>query len=118
MMTLHYDVILKSKKSPNVNISEYEYFQISRRIFEKVCPEAEVPNLLLKSLLRMFRLAVNESWNRYPYQQMGDADEDARIKLGLSKCLASANQPIEFVYNQSTCPKEVKSVIVLVDIFY
>jgi hypothetical protein len=58
MMRLHLDATLKSKRSPDVNIAEYEYFQSARQIFEKVCPEAEAPPLLLRSLLRMFRLAV------------------------------------------------------------
>jgi hypothetical protein len=107
MMRLHLDATLKSKRSPDVNITEYSYFQSARQIFEKVCPEAEAPPLLLRSLLRMFRLAVNESWSKYPYRQTGDQNEDDRIKKGLGKCLDGADQKVEFVYNESTCPKEV-----------
>ncbi len=107
MMTLHYDVLLKSKRSPEVNITEYTYLQTARTIFEEVCPEAEAPPLLVRSLLRMFRMAVNESSSKYPYRQTGDQTEDGRIKAGLEKCMGTVDQKVEFVYNESTCPKEV-----------
>jgi len=108
LMQNHYGVILNGKKTPTVNITEYEYFQSARLLFLKLCPESEVPPDLVTDLLRMFRVMVNESQNKYPYRQMGDYNEDDRIKEGLATCLSGANQKIEFVYNDTVCPHEVE----------
>ena len=107
LMQSHYGYLLKDKQTPTVNITEYEYFQTARILFLKVCPESEVPAELLTDLLRMFRVVVNETQEKYPYRQMGDAEEDARIKAALAQCLGKVDQKILFVYNETVCPNEV-----------
>jgi hypothetical protein len=103
----------KNIPTPKVEVTDYVFLQLARKILLKVCPSAELPPALLTGLHRMFRVAVKESLKFYPYEQKSDENRSATILAGLQNCLAGA-RPLYFNYQNSTdpeaaCPVEVKN---------
>jgi len=81
---------MKRVVTPKVNSPDYLLFQLSRGIFEKVCPDEYIPHDLVLQLHRMFRVAVKESLRIYPYDLKGDANRTDRITTALKTCLDTA----------------------------
>lgn len=101
IIRLNIQSTIKNKLSPGVKYADYNLLQKSRTILDKVCPETELPETVLTGMLRMFRIAVNESFFHYPFHQHGDDDETVKIKTILDKCFEEA-RPMTFIYANET----------------
>jgi len=112
MVSAHYDAVILGKRAPLVTMPEFEYLRTGSLIFQKVCPATEVPPELLKALLVLFRVALNESLGTHPYVHLGDKEEDERLKASLDACLASAEKKhFRTTYNTTQCPPKVRNHI-------
>ncbi|OXA58127.1 hypothetical protein Fcan01_07572 [Folsomia candida] len=93
---------LKGISTPKVGVNDYILLQVSRKIVQSVCPDEEVPHTVLTGLLRMFRVALKESLQFYPFE---DKDENRTLAIyeGLKTCLNSS-KPFTFNYGNSSDP--------------
>lgn len=113
MIRAYYDTILLGKRAPLVKLQEYNYFQIGRSILENTVPESEISHKTLRSLMLLFRTAVNESLEKYPYLKLGDEEEDVRLKSVLNSCLDhSKKSAFSAKYNTSQCPAQVNILFI------
>lgn len=101
MIRLNIKTSVKNEPAPRVKYADYRLLQKARTILAKVCPEVELPNIVLTGLLRMFRIAVNESFFHYPYLQLGHDNETESIWSVLDTCSNEAKQ-MTFKYANST----------------
>jgi len=99
---------LKGYLTPEVEVEDYKFFQMGRKILERVCPDEEVSHLLLTGFLRMFRVAISESLRFYPFADNQDIEQYKRIEHELQLCYDNARE-FKFEYKNSTVSKTVKS---------
>lgn len=101
MIRLNIKSSVKNEPAPRVKFRDYRLLQKARTVLQKVCPEIELPPIVLTGLLRMFRIAVNESFFHYPYLQLGQDNETDTIWSVLDTCSTEAKK-MTFKFANST----------------
>lgn len=95
MIQINLRASVSDTPAPGVKFIDYKLMQKSRTILDKVCPEEDVPSTVLTGMHRMFRVALNESFFHYPYDQQGDDRGTNEIWGILTKCFDEA-KPMSF----------------------
>jgi hypothetical protein len=87
-------------------IPAFRFLQLSRLIFERVCPQAEIPSFVITFITRVFRLIHLDIAHKYPYPEKleNGGATNARILEALTTCKDKIPQNITAFIKNDTCP--------------
>ncbi|CAG7838392.1 unnamed protein product [Allacma fusca] len=105
----HLEFVLRNRRSFTLDTFEFKQLRYAAGILNKVCPEESLPKDLLKTFLRFFKQAVNESMRDFPMEKTMDSLQNDRIMAALDKCLANTMQPWE-LKTRGSCDKPIYQV--------
>ncbi|CAG7837872.1 unnamed protein product [Allacma fusca] len=87
MVQAQTNFLLLHQTPPRINSPEYDYFQKLRQVFVGVVPHDIINHDIVTGLMRMFRVLLWESHDKFQYQENPNPEQYERIMRPLNECI-------------------------------